>query len=169
MPTKTIIKEVTIRKWTKPWIIFVISTYVVSIGFFIYGLIEGLRGNTKYQYISNLFAHPSWLNFKTFIATLANDPITDMFLLLFFVFLPVPGLPYYGYEKIELLLAKIGLYQLFITAVLGSPNYNPKVNTESTFTYVIGWLIFSTIVILFIYSFVYHRLPPFIKRFLLEF
>lgn len=159
MPVELVQKTIPIRKWTVGWILFVIGTYLASLIYFVYGFIEGYKGNTKYQYISNLILHPSWANFKIFIATIANDPVTDFFLLLMFVLLPIPALPFYGYQRIELLLAKVGLYQLFITAVLGSPNYNPQKTNENMATYVIGWVLFGTIISLFFYSFIYSKLP----------
>lgn len=169
MPTVTVQKTVKVRQWTIAWVIFVISTYLISFGYLAYGFVQGLKGNKKYQYISNLVTHPSWKNFKIFIATLANNPITDILLLLFFVLIPIPSLPYYGYQRIELLLAKIGIYQLLIMSVLGSPNYDPIKTNENMSTYIVGWIIFFTVIVLFIYSFIYAKSPKCVKKFLLPF
>jgi hypothetical protein len=74
---------------------------------------------TWYFFVNNM----SWANFKCFYSSLANDPWGDIIASTIFGFLPLPGLPSSFSGRVSVILAKIGIYKLTVTLLLGSPNY----------------------------------------------
>ncbi len=143
------------RKWSLGWAAFVASTTVAFIGFMIYAYMKGKSGNAHYMPTYNFFHNPSWQHFKEWWAQMANDPLTEMLLMFVVMILPVPFLPYYIHERMELLLAKLGLYQMITVAILGSPNYDPDAGAfggEQEWQYILGWVFLAAVIGVSIYS-----------------
>lgn len=157
MQTIEIFKRYKYRPWTFGWGLFVATIYILWILYLIYGFLEGKKGNPKYLPIYNLFRYPSWQHFKDFLASIANDPVTEAALIILVAILPVPGLPYYVYERLEFVLAKIGLFQLFVTAILGNPNYTSTSKNETLLEQIISYALLIIVIGVIIGSFVYSR------------
>ena len=157
MPTTTektvVVKR---RRWSVGWIIVVIVTNALFVAYTVYAYIKGKQGEKEYEPVYNLLRRPSWEHFKAYWAHMANDPWTDILLIFFFIVLPVPFLPYHFHERIEVMLAKLGIYQMLTAALLGPPNYKPhggKWQGEGKVTYILGWVFVGVITIAAAYSY----------------
>jgi len=145
------------REWTTFWKIFVAGTYVMYAAFMWYMYDQGKKGNPKYKSFYMLVHKPSWQHFKDWWAEMANDPMTDILMTFAFVIIPVPFLPYYAHNRIEILMAKLGLYFLVTTLILGKPKYDPKKTGESKRVYIAGWLFAVLLVLVATVSYILSR------------
>ena len=85
-----------------------------------------------YVFINNL----SWETFKCWYAATANEPWMDILATLAIGFLPIPGLPSTLGGRLNIVLAKIGMYKLSTTLILGSPRYpTPCIEMPSRLTH----------------------------------
>ena len=134
------------RPWSIGWALFIIITYAAWIAYLIYGYFKGKGGNPDYLPTYNLFRHPSWQHFKDFLANLANDPLTEAGMIVLIAILPIPGLPYYVYERMEFVLAKVGIFQLFVTAVLGKPSYSSTDKSENWVESILSYVLFIAVI-----------------------
>ena len=78
----------------------------------------------SHYYTYNLFVKGGWYNFQKWMESYAQDVFSDIILLSFMLILPVGVFDKLdGYEKIILVLSKIGFLFLFLNFVLGPPKY----------------------------------------------
>lgn len=142
------------REWTKLWIAVFILVNVLLVGYNAYKFWQGYRGVKSDVPTYNLLAHPSWLNFKIWFAAMANDPWTDILLMFSAALLPIPLLPAHVHNRFEVVLAKLGIYKMLQSAVLGPANYNPYLNFSGVGepTFIIGWVFVGMLVVIAAYS-----------------
>ena len=146
-------------RWTPPWIALTVATNGAFVGYMIYSYLKGRAGDTAYATTYNLFRHPSWLNFKRWWAHMANDPWTEIGLMFVFMLAPLPLLPYHLHERIELMVAKLGIYTIMSSAILGGPNYDPEepYGGETKSAYTAKWIFIGVILMLVTGSYVCKR------------
>jgi hypothetical protein len=146
------------REWTTAWRLLLLGIYVAYAVYAIYMYREGKRGNARYRSWYILLRHPSWQHFKDWLAQVANDPQLDILLTFAFVLIPIPFLPYYVHGRLEVLLAKLGLFYLLVTLILGKPRYNSQDPGESRTEYLAGWAFLGVLVVVTTGSFLVTRL-----------
>jgi hypothetical protein len=100
------------------WLLYIIALYKQS---------ESSSPSQVASAFGKFIDAPSWSNFKCFYAALANDPLGDIMSTIILGLLPLPGLSEATTgQKIEFILAKIGVYKISLALLLGSPNYPVK-------------------------------------------
>lgn len=120
-------------KWT---VLFALKGVAIA------NLLVGIqRGNpaspwhdVKYAPVYNYFKTPSFQNFRLMWASFAEDPVMDFALTGLFVTMPLPGLSDSVNHRIEMLLAKFGIYNLLTALIVGKPSYTAAVHASGVKT-----------------------------------
>ena len=73
--------------------------------------------------VYKLFSEGGWGNFQKWYAALASNVWQDILFTMVLFCIPFPFLPEDKMGKLELFLAKLGLYKLSLAFILGSPKY----------------------------------------------
>lgn len=73
--------------------------------------------------VYKLFSDGGWGNFQKWYAALASNVWQDILFTMVLFCIPFPFLPEDKMGKLELFLAKLGLYKLSLAFILGSPKY----------------------------------------------
>lgn len=144
------------KHWNTAWIAFGVLVIAVFIGTLIYMYTQGKKGNEKYASFYHFVHHPSWQSFREWFADTANDPWTDIVLTLTFAMIPLPFLPEYAHNRLEVFLSKIGLYYILVTLILGRPNYTAKKDRPWT-DYVGGVGLLGLLLVIYVGSKLYWR------------
>lgn len=141
-------------RWSRTWLAVALVTNLAMVAYMVYGYFRGRAGDVGYAAVYNLVREPTWLNFKLWWAHMVNDPWTEVLLVFVFLLMPLPFLPYHVHERMELLMAKLGLYMLLSSAILGAPNYDPTAAFagEGKLRYILGWALLGLIAALSITS-----------------
>jgi hypothetical protein len=78
----------------------------------------------------NMYKYGKYDNFKIWFAAISNEPWFDLMATAMFVLMPMPFLPVAHGERFEVFLAKLGIYKISTTIILGSPKFNPIENEK---------------------------------------
>jgi hypothetical protein len=90
--------------------------------------------DAKYAPVYNYFKSPTFQNFRLMWASFAEDPVMDFALTGLFVTMPLPGLSDSVNHRIEMLLAKFGIYNLLTALIVGKPSYTDAVHASGVKT-----------------------------------
>lgn len=117
---------------------------------------QNLYNNKKALY--DLFTIGGWKKFQIWYASIANNAWQDILFSILLFTLPFPILPASLTGRINIMLAKLGLYKISLAIVLGNPNYIQydnfidNFNTEEKIEMAISLVILSLFVIYIIYE-----------------
>lgn len=145
------------RCWSWPWLFLLVAVNLISIGFLIYSYIEGKKGKKEYVPFYDLIHSPSWYNLKAWFASIMNNPVTEIFLMLIFVIIPFPFLRPDPHARLEYLFSKLGVYFLLATLILGKPDYKPDDPSSKPKNQIWTYVVIGAIVAIFVISWLYKR------------
>lgn len=148
------------RAWTKKWAALFIGLTVLQVIYFGYAYWQGSKGNERYAAIYNLVHHPSLKTFKRWLAHMASDPVGEIILAFFVLLIPFPYMPYYAHERIEVFLAKLGIFYVLLAVFLGAPTYDPeKKRNPKEYLPVFIFMIALILLVIFSYLNAHNKLP----------